>query len=89
MKATKVNKVNQGTYFKLQDTETAPVWVRGEYIREAGKQNELYDKLMENNKTLSEALPELEAIAKELGVKVNNGKVLEEYFKRHPEEKSK
>ena len=55
----------------------------------AGKQNELYDKLMENNKTLSEALPELEAIAKELGVKVNNGKVLEEYFKRHPEEKSK
>ena len=37
MKATKVNKVNQGTYFKLQDTETAPVWVRGEYIREAGK----------------------------------------------------
>ena len=55
----------------------------------AGKQNELYDKMMKNNKTLSEALPELEAIAKELGVKVNNGKVLEEYFKRHPEEKSK
>lgn len=55
----------------------------------AGKQNELFDKLMENNKTLSEALPELEAIAKELGVKVNNGKVLEEYFKRHPEEKRK
>ena len=54
-----------------------------------GKQNELYDKMMENNKTLSEALPELEAIAKELGVKVNNGKVLEEYFKRHPEEKPK
>ena len=53
------------------------------------KLNELYDKMMENNKTLSEALPELEAIAKELGVKVNNGKVLEEYFKRHPEEKSK
>lgn len=25
----------------------------------------------------------------ELGVKVNNGKVLEEYFKRHPEEKTK
>lgn len=55
----------------------------------AGKQNELYNKMMENNKTLSEALPELEAIAKELGVKVNNGKVFEEYFKRHPEEKSK
>lgn len=33
MKATKVNKVNQGTYFKLQDTETAPVWVRGDYVR--------------------------------------------------------
>ena len=55
----------------------------------AGKQNKLYDKMTENNETLSEALPELEAIAKELGVKVNNGKVLEEYFKRHPEEKSK
>ena len=55
----------------------------------AGKQNKLYDKMTENNKTLSEVLPELEAIAKELGVKVNNGKVLEEYFKRHPEEKSK
>lgn len=55
----------------------------------AGKQNNLYDKMMKNNKTLSEALPELEAIAKELGVKVNNGKVLEEYFKRHTEEKSK
>ena len=41
------------------------------------------------SKTIVEALPELEAIAKELGVEVNNGKVLEEYFKRHPEEKSK
>ena len=41
------------------------------------------------SKTIVEALPELEAIAKELGVKVNNGKTLEEYFKRHPEEKSK
>lgn len=38
------------------------------------------------SKTIVEALPELEAIAKELGVKVNNGKVLEEYFKRHHEE---
>lgn len=36
-KKTKVNKVNQGTLFKLQPTETAPIWVRGEYIREAGK----------------------------------------------------
>ena len=41
------------------------------------------------SKTIVEALPELEAIAKELGLKVNNGKVLEEYFKRHTEEKSK
>ena len=41
------------------------------------------------SKTIVEALPELEAIAKELGVKVNNGKVLKEYFKRHTEEKSK
>ena len=56
----------------------------------AGKQNKFYDYMMEKlEKTIVEALPELEAIAKELGVKVNNGKVLEEYFKRHPEEKSK
>ena len=41
------------------------------------------------SKTIVEALPELEAISKELVVKVNNGKVLEEYFKRHHEEKSK
>lgn len=26
-KKTQVNKVNQGTYFKLRPTETAPVWV--------------------------------------------------------------
>lgn len=28
---TRVNKVNQGTYFKLKPTETAPVWVRDHY----------------------------------------------------------
>jgi len=33
MKKTKIGKVNQGTYFKLKPTETAPVWVRGEYVR--------------------------------------------------------
>lgn len=27
-KETTVNKVNQGTYFKLPPTDTAPVWVR-------------------------------------------------------------
>lgn len=37
MKKTKLNKVNQGTYFKLNSTETAPVWIRGEYVREVGK----------------------------------------------------
>lgn len=36
---------------------------------------------------LEEAAPELERIARELGVKVNNGNVLVEYFNRHPEEK--
>lgn len=30
-KETTVNKVNQGTYFKLQPTDTAPVWVRDHY----------------------------------------------------------
>lgn len=38
------------------------------------------------SKTLTEALPELELIAKELGLKINNYKVLEEYRRRHPEE---
>lgn len=32
---------------------------------------------------------ELEEIAKELGIKVNNYKVLEEYRRRHPEETKK
>ena len=32
-KKTKINKVNQGTYFKLKPTETAPVWVRDHYDR--------------------------------------------------------
>ena len=41
------------------------------------------------NKTVFETLPELNQIARELGVNVNNGKVLEEYFKRHPEERNK
>lgn len=33
--------------------------------------------------SLEEAMPELERIARELGVKVNRGSVLKEYFKRH------
>ena len=36
---------------------------------------------------VEEAVPELERIARELGVKVNNGIVVTEYFNRHPEEK--
>lgn len=28
---TKINKVNQGTYFKLNLQNTAPVWVRDHY----------------------------------------------------------
>lgn len=38
------------------------------------------------SKTLIEAMPELEEIAKELGIKVNNYKVIEEYRRRHTEE---
>lgn len=38
------------------------------------------------SKTLVEVMPELEQIAKELGLKINNYKVLEEYRRRHPEE---
>ena len=32
-KKTKVNKINQGTYFKLKPTDTAPVWVRDHFDR--------------------------------------------------------
>lgn len=32
-KETRVNKVNQGTYFKLKPTDTAPVWVRDHYYK--------------------------------------------------------
>lgn len=38
------------------------------------------------SKTITEVMPELEQIAKELGIKVNNYKVIEEYRRRHPEE---
>lgn len=40
------------------------------------------------SKTIFETLPELNQIARELGVNVNNWKVIEEYFNRHPEERS-
>lgn len=39
-------------------------------------------------KTVFETLPELNQIARELGVNVNSWKVIEEYFNRHPEERS-
>lgn len=35
-KKTKIKNINQGTYFKLKPTTTAPVWVRGEYERSLG-----------------------------------------------------
>lgn len=37
LKKAKVSKLNQGNYFRLTNSETAPLWVRGEYIREAKK----------------------------------------------------
>lgn len=38
---------------------------------------------------LDDVLPELERIARELGVAVNNGVVIIEYNKRHPEDRHK
>lgn len=29
-----ISKLKKGEYFRLKDSETAPVWVRGEYIPE-------------------------------------------------------
>lgn len=38
MKRTAVIKdLKRGEYFRLTDSDTAPVWVRGEYSREAKK----------------------------------------------------
>jgi len=36
------------------------------------------------SKTIEQAMPELEQIAKELGLEVKNFKVLQEYLRRHP-----
>lgn len=33
VKKTKVKNLNQGTYFKLKPSDTAPVWVRDHYDR--------------------------------------------------------
>ena len=40
-------------------------------------------------KTIFEILPELNQIARRLSVNVNSRKVLNEYFKIHPEEKNR
>lgn len=39
-----------------------------------------------SKQTVKAAIPELKEIAEQLGVAVNNSAVLEEYFKRHPNE---
>lgn len=44
-KETRVNKVNQGTYFKLKPTETAPVWVRDHY----DKSSKTYSMMTQNH----------------------------------------
>lgn len=36
-KKSKIRNINMGQYFRLKDTETAPVWVRGEYVRSEKK----------------------------------------------------
>lgn len=38
-------------------------------------------------KKISEAMPELEEIAKELNLPLKDFRVMTEYFKRHPQEK--
>lgn len=38
------------------------------------------------SKKITEVLPELDQIAKELGIKVNNYQVIDEYHRRHTEE---
>ena len=38
------------------------------------------------NVTITEALPEIKEIASELGLELNNFKVIQEYFRRHKSE---
>lgn len=34
MKTQPLKSLKRGEYFRLKDSDTAPVWVRGEYIRQ-------------------------------------------------------
>ena len=35
MRTTTIRALEKGEYFRLADSGTAPVWVRGEYVRQA------------------------------------------------------
>lgn len=37
MKRLSLKSLKLGEYFRLKDSDTAPVWVRGEYIRQEKK----------------------------------------------------
>lgn len=37
METKMIRNLKKGEFFRLSDRETAPVWVRGEYVREAKK----------------------------------------------------
>lgn len=37
MREVTIKEIKRGTFFKFRNTDTSPVWVRGEYIREAKK----------------------------------------------------
>ena len=37
METKAIKDLPRGEYFRLQDSDTAPVWVRGEYIRQEKK----------------------------------------------------
>lgn len=45
MKAVELKKVKEGEFYRLKPTETAPVWVRGYYVREEKK----YESYMYND----------------------------------------
>lgn len=37
MNKTTIKNLKKGDYFKLSDSDTSPVWIRGEYIRSEKK----------------------------------------------------
>lgn len=58
MKATTINRIKPGTYFKLSPTDSAPVWVRDKFVISASRfschkfDDVNHEKLMRGSQTV-------------------------------------